>query len=73
MRGVGKRQPLFLGAGRKRRGGIPPYSARQGIVICVPEGNARLNSEGFPEDATRLPSFYDGTYEYLKSIGIKEL
>ena len=47
--------------------------ARQGIVICVPEGNSRLNSEGFPEDATRLPSFYDGTYEYLKSIGIKEL
>ena len=47
--------------------------ARQGIVICVPEGNSRLNSEGFPEDATRLPSFYDGTYEYLKSIGIEEL
>ena len=22
---------------------------------------------------TRLPEFYDGTYEYLKSIGIKEL
>ena len=47
--------------------------ARQGIVICVPEGNSRLNSEGFPEDATRLPEFYDGTYEYLRSIGIKEL
>ena len=45
--------------------------ARQGIVICVPEGNSRLNSEGFPEDATRLPEFYDGTYEYLKNIGIK--
>ena len=45
--------------------------ARQGIVICVPEGNSRLNSEGFPEDATRLPKFYDGTYEYLKNIGIK--
>ena len=47
--------------------------ARQGIVVCVPEGNPRLNSEGFPEDATRLPAFYDGTYKYLKSIGIKEL
>lgn len=47
--------------------------ARQGIVICVPEGNARLNSEGLPEDATRLPKFYDGTYHYLKSIGIFEL
>ena len=47
--------------------------ARQGIVICVPEGNARLNAEGFPEDPTRLPAFYDGTYEYLKSLGIKEI
>lgn len=47
--------------------------ARQGIIICVPEGNSRLNSEGFPEDQTRLPEFYDGTYQYLKSIGIKEI
>ncbi len=47
--------------------------ARQGIVICVPEGNSRLNSEGFPEDPTRLPEFYDSTYQYLKSIGIKEI
>ena len=47
--------------------------ARQGIVICVPHGNNRLNSEGFPEDPTRLPEFYDGTYAYFKSLGIKEL
>ena len=47
--------------------------ARQGIVICVPQGNSRLNSEGFPEDPTRLPSFYDSTYEYFKSLGVKEL
>jgi DUF2075 family protein len=47
--------------------------ARQGIVICVPKGNNRLNSEGFPEDATRLPEFYDCTYEYFKSIGIEEI
>ena len=47
--------------------------ARQGIVICVPYGNPRLNPEGFPEDATRLPEFYDGTYEYLKSLKIREL
>ena len=47
--------------------------ARQGIVICVPHGNCRVNSEGFPEDPTRLPEFYDGTYEYFKSMGIKEL
>lgn len=39
--------------------------ARQGMVLCIPEGN--------PEDATRLPKFYDGTYEYLKTIGIPEI
>lgn len=47
--------------------------ARQGIVICAPEGNHRLNAEGYPEDATRLPEFYDGTYEYLRSFGMQEL
>ena len=47
--------------------------ARQGIVICIPKGNSRLTPEGFPEDPTRLPEFYDGTYEYLKSLGIKEI
>lgn len=47
--------------------------ARQGIIICVPEGNSRRNSEGFPEDATRLPEYYDGIYSYLRSIGIEEL
>ena len=39
--------------------------ARQGMIICVPEGN--------PDDHTRHPEFYDGTYEYLKSIGIEEI
>ncbi|MBR4264852.1 MAG: DUF2075 domain-containing protein [Bacteroidales bacterium] len=37
--------------------------ARQGMIICVPEGN--------PDDQTRLPEFYDGTFEYLKSIGFE--
>ena len=47
--------------------------ARQGIVICVPYGNSRLTPEGFPEDPTRLPEFYDGTYNYLKSLGLEEI
>ena len=47
--------------------------ARQVIVICIPTGNNRLTPEGFPEDPTRLPDFYDGTYDYLKSLGIVEL
>lgn len=39
--------------------------ARQGMILCVPEGN--------PQDETRLPAFYDGTYEYLKAIGLEEI
>lgn len=39
--------------------------ARQGMVICVPEGN--------PDDLTRLPAFYDGTCQYLKQIGLDEI
>lgn len=47
--------------------------ARMGMVICVPTGNANKTVGGFPEDATRLPEFYDGTYEYLKSLGLEEI
>ncbi len=47
--------------------------ARIGMVICVPEGNPNKTVNGFPEDATRLPEFYNGTYEYLKSIGLVEI
>ena len=39
--------------------------ARRGMVIFVPDGD--------DEDATRPSEYYDGTYEYLKSIGITEL
>ena len=39
--------------------------ARQGMVICIPEGNR--------DDATRLPEFYDGTYNYFKQIGLEEI
>ena len=38
--------------------------ARQGMIIYVPEGD--------PFDITRKSQFYDGTYRYLKSIGIPE-
>lgn len=38
--------------------------ARQGMIICVPEGDDK--------DKTRLPEFYDGTYEYLRSLGFEE-
>ena len=47
--------------------------ARAGTIICVPEGNKNKTSNGFWEDSTRLPEFYDGTYEYLKSLGIQEI
>jgi len=39
--------------------------ARLGLVICVPTGT--------PEDATRLPEYYDDTYEYLLSLGFNNL
>lgn len=39
--------------------------ARDGLVICVPTGSVK--------DDTRLPEFYDGTYNYLIDIGIKEI
>ena len=39
--------------------------ARQGMIICVPEGS--------PDDHTRLPEFYNSTYNYLKSLGIEEI
>ena len=47
--------------------------ARSGMVICVPSGNPNKNSSGFWEDSTRLPEYYNGTYQYLKSIGIEEI
>ena len=47
--------------------------ARAGMVICVPEGNSNKTPNGFWEDSTRLPEYYDGTYQYLKDIGINEL
>lgn len=42
--------------------------ARQGMVIVVPNGD-----RGVPPDETRKPEWYDGIYNYLKEIGIKEI
>lgn len=39
--------------------------ARQGMVIVVPSGDK--------DDHTRLPEFYDETFEYLKEIGFEIL
>lgn len=47
--------------------------ARSGMVICVPEGNSNKSVSGFWEDGTRLPEFYDGTYNYLRRIGLSEI
>ncbi len=47
--------------------------ARQGMVICVPEGNGNKTPEGFHEDPTRLPTYYNSTYEYFKSLGLTEI
>ena len=47
--------------------------ARSGMVICVPKGNSNKTLSGFWEDTTRLPEYYDGTYEYLKGLGIEKI
>jgi len=39
--------------------------ARQGMVIVVPPGDK--------DDPTRQPSFYNPTFEYLRSIGFREI
>ena len=39
--------------------------ARQGMIIVVPEGDS--------EDPTRTSAYYDGTFNYLKSIGLDEV
>jgi len=36
--------------------------ARQGMVVVVPEGD--------PGDPTRSPEFYDGTFGYLRELGV---
>lgn len=47
--------------------------ARAGMVICIPEGNPHKTASGFWEDSTRLPEFYEGTYQYLMSLGLEEI
>jgi DUF2075 family protein len=47
--------------------------ARAGMIICVPEGNSNKLDNGAWEDETRRPECYDGTYNYLKSIGLMEI
>ena len=39
--------------------------ARQGLIIYIPEGDK--------EDPSRLMEYYEGTYQYLKHVGIKEI
>ena len=39
--------------------------ARQGLVIFIPKGDIN--------DPTRMPEFYDKTFDYLKEVGIKEI
>ena len=39
--------------------------ARQGMVIFVPLGDDR--------DSTRRTEFYDGTFAYLREVGVEEI
>lgn len=42
--------------------------ARQGMIILIPNGDYSI-----PPDETRKPEWYDGIYDYLKEIGVKEI
>lgn len=46
--------------------------ARAGMVIVVPSGSD-LGQDGKLEDPTRDPRFYDSTYNFLHSIGLKTI
>ena len=39
--------------------------ARQGMVLVIPEGN--------DDDPTRIPGYYDNTFNYLRGLGIPTL
>jgi hypothetical protein len=39
--------------------------AREGMIIFIPAGNAA--------DETRIPEFYDGTFQFLLSCGLREI
>ena len=39
--------------------------ARQGLIIYIPVGDE--------EDSSRLTEYYEGTYQYLKNVGIEEI
>ena len=39
--------------------------ARQGMVVFVPRGDVN--------DPTRLPAFYDETYEYIADLGLERI
>lgn len=44
---------------------VLPTRARQGMVIFIPEGSEM--------DITRNKEYYDGTFEYLRKIGISKI
>ena len=60
--GVPPGVPALIGANAYR---VLLTRARQGFIIYIPEG--------VTDDATRLPAFYDETFNYLKEIGIQEI
>ena len=51
------------------------YCKTPGVESGKPRSYAKAIPyfSGFWEDSTRLPEYYDGTYEYLKSLGIEEI
>ena len=48
------------------------YTTLNDVVLKTVHGTTQIGY-GVPPDETRKPEWYDGIYNYLKNIGIKEI
>ena len=48
------------------------YTTFNDVVLKTAHGTTQIGY-GVPPDETRKPEWYDGIYNYLKNIGIKEI
>ena len=54
-------------------GALRPGAASAGFGVEDSGSFVAKTVSGFWEDSTRLPEYYNGTYQYLKSLGIEEI
>ena len=49
------------------------YNGKREVKSLRPFTQFHEQTPGDGEDVTRLPKFYDATFEYLRSIGFQEI